>query len=60
MQSAKIRKTNCFTASECLCHTSAIAEMIESTLERMRWCSQGQRLNIETHLLKPMYEESLS
>lgn len=36
----------------------AIAEMIEGTLDRMRWCSQTKGLNIEAHLLKPMHEES--
>ena len=36
----------------------AIAEMIEGTLDRMRWCSQSNGLNIEAHLLKPIYEES--
>ena len=36
----------------------AIAEMIEGTLDRMRWCSQQHDLNIDTHLLKPLHEES--
>ncbi len=36
----------------------AIAEMIEGTLDRMRWFSQTNDLNIETHLLKPRHEES--
>ncbi len=36
----------------------AIAEMIESTLDRMRRCSQQDGLNIDVNLLKPIYEES--
>jgi DNA sulfur modification protein DndC len=36
----------------------AIAEGVESTLERMRRCSQEHGLNIEAHLLKPPPEQS--
>lgn len=36
----------------------AIAEGVESTLERMRRCSQQHGLNIEAHLLKPPPEQS--
>jgi DNA sulfur modification protein DndC len=32
--------------------------MIETTLDRMRKCSQQQELNVDVNLLKPMYEES--
>ena len=46
------------TRQECLCHEPAIAEMIEGSLDRMRWFSQSSGLNIETHLLKPIHEES--
>ncbi len=36
----------------------AIAEGVESTLERMRRCSEREGLNIEAHLLKPPPEQS--
>jgi DNA sulfur modification protein DndC len=36
----------------------AIAEMIESTLDRMRRRLQQNSLNIDVNLLKPIYEES--
>lgn len=36
----------------------AIAEGVESTLDRMRRCSQQHGLNIEAHLLKPPPEQS--
>ncbi len=36
----------------------AITEGVESTLDRMRRCSQQHNLNIEAHLLKPPPEQS--
>lgn len=36
----------------------AIAEGVETVLERMRRCSQEHGLNIEAHLLKPPPEQS--
>lgn len=36
----------------------AIADMVESTLDRMRKCSQQHNLNIDANLLKPTIEES--
>jgi len=36
----------------------AIAEGVESALDRMRRCSQQHNLNIEAHLLKPTPEQS--
>jgi DNA sulfur modification protein DndC len=36
----------------------AIAEMVESALDRMRKCSQQEDLNIDANLLKPTTEES--
>jgi DNA sulfur modification protein DndC len=36
----------------------AIAEGIESTLDRMRRCSEQHNLNIQAHLLKPLLEQS--
>src|SRR5438477_3450661 len=38
----------------------AVAEGVESALERMRRCSQQQNLNIEAQLLKPPPEQSFS
>ena len=37
---------------------SAIAEMIEGTLDRMRKCSEQHSLNIDANLLKPLVQES--
>jgi DNA sulfur modification protein DndC len=36
----------------------AVAEGVESALERMRRCSQQHNLNVEAHLLKPPSEQS--
>ena len=36
----------------------AIAEGVESALDRMRRCSQQHNLNVEAHLLKPPPEQS--
>ena len=36
----------------------AIVEMVETTLARMRKCSQDNQLNVEVHLLRPPAEQS--
>ena len=58
IHAAKRKKPISVLCTDTRVEIPAIAEMIEGTLDRMRWCSQQHDLNIDTHLLKPLHEES--